>query len=152
MFRLAGHYESISMARQTGETMKLPRNEALERLDHTKEKRNSNTNTNALIKLVAKGEVVEFLESKLQPMKTTVMIPTSCPVSVNSSSEPAPIYSKERKAVIEDGAVKEASKGSSWDTEESSGCSVIEEERFLPLSLLSSSSTLGLIILLQQSK
>ena len=40
--------------------------------------------------------------------------------------------------------------GSSWVTEESSDCSVTELERFLPLSLLS--STLGLIILLQQSK
>lgn len=45
---------------------------------------------------------------------------------------------------------KEASKGSSWVTEESSDCSVTESERFLPLSLLP--STLGLIILLQQSK
>ena len=45
---------------------------------------------------------------------------------------------------------KRASKGSSWVTEESSDCSVTESEGFLPLSLLS--STLGLIILLQQSK
>lgn len=45
---------------------------------------------------------------------------------------------------------KEASKGSSWVTEESSDCSVTESERFLPLSIFS--STLGLIILLQQSK
>lgn len=42
------------------------------------------------------------------------------------------------------------SKRSSWVTEESSNCSVTESERFLPLYLLS--STLGLIILLQQSK
>ena len=45
---------------------------------------------------------------------------------------------------------KEASKGSSWVTEESSDCSVTKSERFLPLSLLP--STLRLIILLQQSK
>lgn len=45
---------------------------------------------------------------------------------------------------------KEAPKGSSWVTEESSDRSVTESERVLPLSLLS--STLGLIILLQASK
>ena len=49
-----------------------------------------------------------------------------------------------------EGVYSERRKGSSWVTEESSDCSVTESERFLPLSLLS--STLGLIILLQQSK
>ena len=46
--------------------------------------------------------------------------------------------------------MKEASKGSSYVTKESSDCSVTESERFLPLSVLP--STLKSIILLQQSK